>query len=173
MYEGSLFSKPSPALIICRLFNDGHSDQCDYLTVVLICTSLIISNDGHLFMCQLAICISFMKKYLFRSFFRSVIALQCCVSFCCAMKWTTPSLVSLSPACPAVCPPPTPARPTESSQSSRLSSLCCTVTSHQLLVLHGVVYMCQYCSPSSSHPPLIPMSTYLFSTSASLFLPCI
>ena len=40
-----------------------------YLTVVLICTSLIISNDGHLFMCQLAICISFMKKYLFRSFF--------------------------------------------------------------------------------------------------------
>ena len=26
MYEGSLFSTPSPAFIICRFFNDDHSD---------------------------------------------------------------------------------------------------------------------------------------------------
>ena len=24
-----LFSTPSPAFVICRLFNDGHSDQCE------------------------------------------------------------------------------------------------------------------------------------------------
>ena len=24
--EGSLFSTPSPAFIVCRLFDDGHSD---------------------------------------------------------------------------------------------------------------------------------------------------
>ena len=27
--EGSLFSIPSPAFIICRLFNDGYSDHCE------------------------------------------------------------------------------------------------------------------------------------------------
>ena len=26
---GFLFSTPSPAFIICRLFNDGHSDWCE------------------------------------------------------------------------------------------------------------------------------------------------
>ena len=27
--EHSLFSTPSPAFIVCRLFVDGHSDQCE------------------------------------------------------------------------------------------------------------------------------------------------
>ena len=26
---GSLFSTPSPAFVICRLFKDGHSDWCE------------------------------------------------------------------------------------------------------------------------------------------------
>ena len=28
----SLFSTPSPAFIVCRLFDDGHSDQCEVMS---------------------------------------------------------------------------------------------------------------------------------------------
>ena len=77
-----------------------------YLIVVLICTSLIISNAGRLFMCLLAICISFMKKYLFRSFFWSAVALQCCVSFRCTMKWVIYAYTYALPLEPLSRPPP-------------------------------------------------------------------
>ena len=30
--EGSFFSTPSPAFVICWLFNDGHSDQCEVVS---------------------------------------------------------------------------------------------------------------------------------------------
>ena len=46
-----------------------------YLTVVLICISLTLSNAEHLFRCLLAICISSLEKYQFRSFAHLLIEL--------------------------------------------------------------------------------------------------
>ena len=45
MQEGSLFSTPSPTFILCRLFDEGHSDWCEVI-VVLICISLIMLYTG-------------------------------------------------------------------------------------------------------------------------------
>ena len=76
---------------------------------------------------------------------------------------------------PSWAPFPTlaPSHPSRSSQSTELSSLCCAAAPHWLSMSHPLVYMCQCCSPSFSHPPSPnTVSTTPFSASASLLLPC-
>ena len=66
--ESSLFSTPSPAFIVRRFFNDGHSDPCDLIHHCGF--DLHFSNNEWCWVSfyMLAICMSSLEKCLFRSF---------------------------------------------------------------------------------------------------------
>ena len=74
--EHSLFSTPSPAFSLCRLFDDGHSDHCEVISHWSF--DLHFSNNElcwDLFMYLLVTCMSSLKKCLFRSFSHFLIVL--------------------------------------------------------------------------------------------------
>ena len=51
MQEGSLFSTSPPPFIVCRFFDDGHSDRCEVIPYCSFDLHFFISDVEHLFMC--------------------------------------------------------------------------------------------------------------------------
>ena len=67
---------PHQYLLFVDLVMNGHSDQCEVVSlVVLICISLMASDAEHPFICLWVLCMSSLEKYMFKSFAHFLIGL--------------------------------------------------------------------------------------------------
>lgn len=63
MYEGSLFFKSCPTVVMCRLLDDScYSDRCEVIPFCGSGVHLSVSDAEHLFTRLLAICITSLEK---------------------------------------------------------------------------------------------------------------
>ena len=105
---------------------------------------------------MLALVGNFTDLLLFMDLFYywSMIALQNCVSFCCTKKWISSMHIYILLPLGLSSPHPTPL----GHHRAPSWAPCVTTASHQLSVLHMVMYVCQCYSLNSSHPLLfIPL----------------
>ena len=93
----------------------------------------------------------------FKHLYWSIIALQCCVSCCSITKWIS-YMYTYIPISPPSCIslPHSISHPSRWTQSTELISLCYAAASHQLAILHLVLYICPCHSLTSSQLTLPP-----------------